>query len=76
MSKPEIKSFVAFICGGGKIVQPLSLSHSIPLCASGLVPPYVVDLRQSIHDDVRDTEDDQDTITALIAGSVVGAVDV
>lgn len=76
MSKPEIKSFVAFICGGGKIMQPLNLSHSIPLCVSGLVPPHVVDLRQSIYHDVRDTEDDQDTITALIAGSVVGAVDV
>ena len=76
MSEPEVQSLIPLICSGSKIFKSLALRHTSPLSLPSLVPPNIIDLRQSINPKISHADCNQCTIATLVARGVVGAIDV
>lgn len=76
MRKPEIQPLIPLIRSRGQIPHPLLLRHRGPLGRPTLIPPHIVELGQDIEPDIQHGQRQQSAVPALVAGRVVGAVDV
>lgn len=57
-------------------MDPLILSHGIPLRSTALIPPYIVYLSQDIDHNICNDQGDKCSIPTFIAGCIICSVNV
>jgi hypothetical protein len=71
VSKAEIQTLVAFVRRGCKVVQPLFLSHSLPLLLTRFISPNIVNLCKAVQEEVKSKDCQQLFVATFIVWSIV-----